>query len=136
MLEYAVRVLKVDHVIVCGHYGCGGVRASLLPKSSDLPHVNRRIAPLCALGERHRHELDSFGELDARANRLAELNVLEQVRLLREHAIVREHDVPPRVHGWIFGLHDGLIKVLASGYAEESESRDIASAQVTSLRAA
>lgn len=95
VLEYAVRVLKVDHVIVCGHYGCGGVRASLLPQSSDLPHVNRRIAPLCALGERHRAELDTFADLDTRANRLAELNVLEQVRLLRQHAVVRERDEPP-----------------------------------------
>lgn len=122
VLEYAVRVLKVDHVIVCGHYGCGGVRASLLPKSSDLPHVNRRIAPLCALGERHRDELSAFAELDARANRLAELNVLEQVRLLRDTPIVRDRADPPLVHGWIFGLHDGLISVLASGYEERSES--------------
>jgi carbonic anhydrase len=136
VLEYAVRVLKVDHVIVCGHYGCGGVRASLLPQSSDLPHVNRRIAPLCALGQRHRHELDAFSELDARANRLAELNVLEQVRLLRQHAIVCERDEPPLVHGWIFGLHDGLIKVLASGYADEGETQHPARAQVASLQAA
>ncbi|WP_277182844.1 carbonic anhydrase [Caballeronia sp. BR00000012568055] len=118
VLEYAVRVLKVDHIIVCGHYGCGGVRASLLPLSNELPHVNRRIAPLCALGERHRDELERFSELDARTNRLAELNVLEQVRQLRETPIVREREAPPLVHGWIFGLHDGLIKELASGYDE------------------
>jgi carbonic anhydrase len=122
VLEYAVRVLKVDHVIVCGHYGCGGVRASLLPLSNELPHVNRRIAPLCALGERHRAELDTFGELDARTNRLAELNVLEQVRLLRQTPIVRDRDAPPLVHGWIFGLHDGLLKVLASGYDDEAHA--------------
>ena len=132
VLEYAVRVLKVDHVIVCGHYGCGGVRASLLPLSKDLPHVNRRIAPLCALAEHHREALDAFSELDARANRLAELNVLEQVRLLRQTPVVRDRDEPPLVHGWIFGLHDGLIKVLASGYAGEDEPR----LQVASLRAA
>jgi carbonic anhydrase len=134
VLEYAVRVLKVDHVIVCGHYGCGGVRASLLPLSSDLPHVNRRIAPLCALGDRHREELDTFGELDARANRLAELNVLEQVRLLRGTAIVRDRDEPPLVHGWIFGLHDGHIKVLASGYDDARETQDLARVQSASLQ--
>ncbi|KND57960.1 Carbonic anhydrase [Candidatus Burkholderia verschuerenii] len=119
VLEYAVRVLKVDHVIVCGR---GGVRASLLPLSNEPPHVNRRIAPLCALGERHRAELDTFGELDARTNRLAELNVLEQVRLLRQTPIVRDRDAPPLVHGWIFGLHDGLLKVLASGYDDEGHA--------------
>jgi carbonic anhydrase len=133
VLEYAVRVLKVDHVIVCGHYGCGGVRASLLPLSSDLPHVNRRIAPLCALGERHRSELDTFGELDARANRLAELNVLEQVRLLRDTAIVRDREGPPLVHGWIFGLHDGHIKVLASGYDDARDMQAGAHMQSASL---
>jgi carbonic anhydrase len=122
VLEYAVRVLEVDHVIVCGHYGCGGVRASLLPQSDQLPHVNRRIAPLCALGEKHRRELDAFSELDARTNRLAELNVLEQVRLLRANGVVRGRATPPLVHGWIFGLHDGLIKVLASGYDDETSS--------------
>ncbi|AEA61549.1 carbonic anhydrase [Burkholderia gladioli] len=115
VLEYAVRVLKVDHVIVCGHYGCGGVRASLLPPPADLPHVARRIAPLCALASRHRATLDEL-PADTAANRLAELNVLEQVRLLREHPVVRDSQPAPLVHGWIFSLSDGLLNVLSSGY--------------------
>jgi carbonic anhydrase len=123
VLEYAVRVLKVDHVIVCGHYGCGGVRASLLPPPADLPHVARRIAPLCALARRHR---DTLGGLDetAAADRLAELNVLEQVRLLRASPIVRGRERPPLVHGWIFSLADGRLKELDSGYTapEPAES--------------
>jgi carbonic anhydrase len=117
VLEYAVRVLKVDHVIVCGHYGCGGVRASLLPLSPDLPHVNRRIAPLCALARRHRDALDGLPDTEA-ADRLAELNVLEQVRLLRASPIVRDRESPPLVHGWIFSLADGRLKELASGYRD------------------
>ncbi|ABX14711.1 Carbonate dehydratase [Burkholderia multivorans ATCC 17616] len=116
VLEYAVRVLAVDHVIVCGHYGCGGVRASMLPPPADLPHVARRIAPLCSLARRHRHELDGLDDAAA-ADRLAELNVLEQVRLLRASPIVRERERPPLVHGWIFSLADGRLKELDSGYA-------------------
>jgi carbonic anhydrase len=115
VLEYAVRVLKVDDVIVCGHYGCGGVRASLLPLSDALPHVNRRIAPLCALAREHSGELDVIGTMDSRIDRLAELSVLEQVSALRDTPIVRDAERPPRVHGWIFGLRDGRIKVLSSG---------------------
>ncbi|KUY95104.1 MULTISPECIES: carbonic anhydrase [unclassified Burkholderia] len=115
VLEYAVRVLEVDHVIVCGHYGCGGVRASLLPPPADLPHVARRIAPLCALARRHRDTLDELDDTAA-ADRLAELNVLEQVRLLRASPIVHGRQRPPLVHGWIFSLADGRLKELDSGY--------------------
>lgn len=120
VLEYAVRVLKVGHVIVCGHYGCGGVRASLLPLDPSLPHVNRRIAPLCTLAHTHRDELAQHGSESARVNRLAELNVLEQVRQLLAHPIVRDMETPPLVHGWIFSLEDGRLKVLASGYPEDA----------------
>ncbi|MGZ2745555.1 carbonic anhydrase [Burkholderia stagnalis] len=116
VLEYAVRVLEVDHVIVCGHYGCGGVRASLLPPPADLPHVARRIAPLCALAHRHRDALAGLDDTAA-ADRLAELNVLEQVRQLRASPIVRDRERPPLVHGWIFSLADGRLKELDSGYA-------------------
>ncbi|MXN74703.1 carbonic anhydrase [Burkholderia sp. 4701] len=115
VLEYAVRVLEVDHVIVCGHYGCGGVRASLLPPPADLPHVARRIAPLCALARRHRDALAGLDDTAA-ADRLAELNVLEQVRQLRASPIVRDRERPPLVHGWIFSLADGRLKELDSGY--------------------
>lgn len=131
VLEYAVRVLKVDDVIVCGHVGCGGVRASLLPMSPDLPHVNRRIAPLSALAQSYRSELDDIPEGDERINRLAELSVLEQVRALRETQIITQAEQAPRVHGWIFGLHDGCIKVLDSGFTRETnkstEEQNIAS---------
>ncbi|KVE39176.1 carbonic anhydrase [Burkholderia sp. TSV86] len=120
VLEYAVRVLKVDHVIVCGHYGCGGVRASLLPPSPGLPHVNRRIAPLCALARRHHVELDGVPP-DEAADRLAELNVIEQVRLLSSSPIIRDADPAPLVHGWIFSLADGRLKELTSGYSPAAE---------------
>jgi carbonic anhydrase len=92
------------------------VRAALLPPEPSLPHVNRRIAPLCTLAKAHREELQDHESERERVNRLAELNVLEQVRGLRAHPVVREADTAPLVHGWIFALEDGRIKVLTSGY--------------------
>ena len=136
VLEYAVSVLKVDDVIVCGHYGCGGVRASLLPMSDALPHVNRRIAPLCALARAHSGELDAIGTMDSRIDRLAELSVLEQVRALRDTSIVRDAERPPRVHGWIFGLRDGRIKVLSSGDPADAEAKPPAASNVTAAPSA
>jgi carbonic anhydrase len=128
VLEYAVRVLKVGHVIVCGHYGCGGVRAALLRPDPDLQHVNRRIAPLCTLAVRHRAELDGYRSERSRVDRLAELNVLEQVRQLRASPIVQQADSPPLVLGWIFALEDGRIKVLTSGHAADDAATCTASA--------
>jgi carbonic anhydrase len=81
--------------------------------------VNRRIAPLCALAKTHRVELDGAATESGRVDRLAELNVLEQVRQIRASPIVREADPAPLVHGWIFALDDGRIKVLSSGYTAD-----------------
>ena len=132
VLEYAVNVLKVDDVIVCGHYGCGGVRASLLPLSDALPHVNRRIAPLCALARSHSSELDAIDTMDSRIDRLAELSVLEQVNALRATSIVRDAERPPRVHGWIFGLRDGRITVLSSGNPADADDNAAAEPEASS----
>jgi len=94
----------------------------LLPLSDALPHVNRRIAPLCALARAHSSELDAIGTMDSRIDRLAELSVLEQVSALRDTPIVRDAERPPRVHGWIFGLRDGRIKVLSSGDPADADT--------------
>ncbi|MBB5405351.1 carbonic anhydrase [Paraburkholderia atlantica] len=120
VLEYAVCELRVAHIIVCGHYGCGGVRASLLPPADTLPHFNRRIRPLCALAHTHHAALARLPSEEARINRLVELNVLEQVRLLREHPLVRERAPSPLVHGWIFSLNDGQLRELESGFEPET----------------
>ncbi|MET0383703.1 MAG: carbonic anhydrase [Burkholderiaceae bacterium] len=112
VLEYAVSVLRVAHVIVCGHSGCGGVRAALAGVPDGMPHLSRRIAPLRALAHRHGAELQALPDL-RRADRLAELNVLEQVRRVGETAVVRGAATPPRVHGWMFDLHDGRLRALA-----------------------
>jgi carbonic anhydrase len=109
VIEYAVHALKVEHVIICGHHLCGGVRAALMPPSDELPVVNRRIAGLRELAARHREQLQAITDFDARVDRFAELNVIEQVNLLRESPILRRAQRPPQVHGWIFGLRKGLL---------------------------
>ncbi|MBP0595664.1 carbonic anhydrase [Paraburkholderia sp. LEh10] len=115
VLEYAVQVLKVDDIIVCGHYGCGGVSAALQPVPSDLPHVARRISPLCVLAGAHKAQLAQCASEDDQVDRLAELNVIAQVQTIRATSIVRNAAHSPAVHGWIFGLHDGRITLLAPG---------------------
>jgi len=114
VLEYAIKFLKVDDIIVCGHYGCGGVKAAL-HAPSGLPHVVRRVSPICALASTHIRELSRYRTSDEQANRLAELNVVAQVETIRATSIVRDAPHRPSVHGWIFGLHDGRIKVLTAG---------------------
>lgn len=120
VLEYAVKVLKVPDIIVCGHSGCGGVRASLFPPGDALPNVQRRITPLCELAGCHKQELDAVPVEADRIDRLAELNVLAQVEAIRNHPIVREAEPAPRVHGWLFRLQDGRIKVLDDADGELS----------------
>ena len=107
-------MLKVTDVIVCGHYSCGGVRAALGPAPTSMPHVARHIRPLYKLAQTHGAELNAISELEARVNRLSELSVLQQVRHLRAAPVIRDASPPPRVHGWVFGLHDGHLKVLTA----------------------
>ena len=122
VLEYAVRVLKVEDIVFCGHYGCGGVRASLQPPPEHMPHLARKIAPLRALACRHGALLDALPDEARRADRLAELSVLEQVRAVRLAPVVRDAGPAPRVHGWIFDLRDGRIKVLDADHGHHPTS--------------
>lgn len=118
VLEYAVRVLQVDNIVVCGHSHCGGVRAALSPPSPELPAVNRRIAGLRELARRHAVELDAIADFDSRVDRLAELNVISQVEALRQSAIVRTARQPLQVDGWLFELRRGLLKPLTGAAAQ------------------
>jgi carbonic anhydrase len=113
VLQYAIDVLKVAHVIVCGHYGCGGVRA--VDENLALGLVDNWLEHLQEVRERHRRVLEGFGEADARVDRLCELNVVEQVRNVCHTTVVRDawrRHQPLSVHGWIYGLHDGLLRDL------------------------
>jgi len=112
VVEYAVHALGVEHIVICGHHHCGGVRAALSAPSDALPAVNRRIAGLRHLAHRHRETLNAIDDFEARVDRLVELNIVEQVRLLRESPIVLSAPVRPTVHGWVFGLRQGLLTPL------------------------
>ena len=110
VLQYAVDVLKVQHVIVCGHYGCGGIRAALDGTAHGL--IDNWLQHVQDVKEAHQAELLSFADVDDRINRLAELNVVEQVRNIARTTIVQDawrRNQKLKLHGWIYGLTDGLI---------------------------
>jgi carbonic anhydrase len=113
VLQFAVESLQVKHIIVCGHYGCGGVHAVIDGSQRGL--VEHWLAPVRDLFREHQHELASLPSEKARLDRLCELNVLRQVRAACESPIVRsawERGQPLAVHGWIYGLDDGRLRDL------------------------
>lgn len=111
VLEYAVTHLKVKHIIVCGHYGCGGIRAAM--SNHDYKQVlNMWLRSIKDVYRLHRQELDAIQNEDLRADRLCELNVKEQVMHLAKTSIVQrawKHEQRPHLHGWVYGLKDGII---------------------------
>ena len=111
VLEYAVVHLKVKHVIVCGHYGCGGIKASM--SNHDYKQVlNMWLRNIKDVYRLYQEELDSISDLELRADRLTELNVKEQVMHLAKTSIIQRawfHEQRPQLHGWVYGLKDELI---------------------------
>lgn len=113
VLQYAVEVLKVKHVIVCGHYGCGGVQAAMTQKSLGI--INKWLRNIKDVYRFHREEVDAIQDETDRSNRLVELNVQEQVLNLAKTSIIQKswkENKGPDLHGWVYGLHNGLIKPL------------------------
>jgi carbonic anhydrase len=112
VLQYAIEVLEVEHVIVCGHYGCGGVQAALTHRSYG--PINKWLLGIKDVYRLHRSELDELPEKD-RVDALVEHNVVEQVRNLQKTSIVqrawRLHK-RPWLHGWVYALSDGVLKEL------------------------
>jgi len=111
VLDYAVNVLKVRHVLVCGHYGCGGIKAAM--GNHDYKQVlNMWLRNVKDVYRLHKKELDAIENEDLRADRLCELNVKEQVMDLAKTSIVQrawKHEQRPHLHGWVYGLKDGII---------------------------
>jgi carbonic anhydrase len=120
VLQYAVEVLGVKHVIVCGHYGCGGVVAAM--EHHHLGIINQWICSIKDIYRLHRLEIDAIRDDEARAERMVEINVMEQVNNLAKTAIIQnawKKNKQPDIHGWVYGLKDGLIKPLCELKAGE-----------------
>lgn len=112
VLDFAVTVLKVKHVIVCGHYGCGGIKAAAT-KNDHKPVLNMWLRNIKDVYRLHRDELESIKNNEQRTDRLVELNVQEQVLNLAKTTIIQKawkKEQRPDLHGWVYGLKDGLIK--------------------------
>ena len=111
VLEYAVAHLKVKHIIVCGHYECGGINAALSDKSYGL--LDHWLQPIKAVIQENRELLDGIPDAERRADRLVELNVRQQVQNLAQTEVVRKawkDEGYPHLHGWVYGLKNGLLK--------------------------
>jgi carbonic anhydrase len=112
VLDYAVTHLKVKHVIVCGHYGCGGIKAAMT-KTDYKPVLNMWLRNIKDVIRHHRDELERIPDEEARVDRLVELNVQEQVYNLAKTTIIQRcwmQEQRPDLHGWVYGLKDGIIK--------------------------
>ena len=111
-LDYAVTHLKVKHVIVCGHYGCGGIKAATT--NHDFKYVlNMWLRNIKDVYRLHREELDGIATEENRCDRLTELNVQEQIQNLAKTSIIQrawKNENRPDLHGWVYGLKDGIIK--------------------------
>jgi len=113
VIEYAVAHLKVRHIVVCGHYGCGGVMASM--QSADLGVLNGWLREIRDVYRLHADELNAIADETARYRRLVELNVQEQcVNVIKVAAVQKTYNTLgfPYVHGWVYALDDGLLKDL------------------------
>lgn len=113
VVYYAVKVLKVKHIIVCGHYGCGGVQAAM--SNEKFGFLDNWLMHIKDVYNLHRDELDKISNEKEKLNRYVELNILEQVNNLAKVSFIQEswdEGECPHIHGWVYSLNDGLIKDL------------------------
>ena len=122
VLDYAVNVLKVKHVIVCGHYGCGGVKAAM--ENNSIGIIDNWIRHIKDVYRLHKIELDALENKEARFNKFVEINVREQVLDLAKTSIVQSawkkgQDVS--LHGWVYGLNDGYVTDLDVNFSSNKD---------------
>ena len=113
VLEYAIKVLKIKHVILCGHYDCGAIKAAMVDIQPGI--VGHWLHSIKDLYENNKKEIDDIKDLEERYNRLSELNVAQQVQNICKTSIVQEawkENQPLWIHGWIYDLKNGKLKDL------------------------
>jgi carbonic anhydrase len=133
VIQFAVDVLHIHHIIVCGHYGCSGVAAALMKERHGL--VDNWLRHIQDVQQQHQQLLQAIAGAKDRADRLCELNVIEQVSNVCRTSIVQdawERGQELAVHGWIYGLHDGLLRDLN---ATAGSAADAATAYRAALKA-
>ena len=134
VIQFAVDVLKVRHVIVCGHYGCGGVLAAL--RGDKLGLIDNWLRHVQDVRHKHQSLLDGIGDDTLRHDRMCELNVIEQVLNVSQTTLVQDawaRGQELTVHGWIYSIQDGLLRDLGITVSAEAELRDCYEAAVASL---
>ena len=132
VIEYAVEVLKVNHIIVCGHYGCGGVQAAT--QQGDRSVAQQWIGHIRDVRRQHQTALESIADERVRLERLCELNLIEQVRRLCRSNVVESawnRGAELCVHGWIYRIDDGLLNDLDLCIAQSDEVTPIINAAIT-----
>uniref|UniRef100_B0T239 Carbonic anhydrase n=1 Tax=Caulobacter sp. (strain K31) TaxID=366602 RepID=B0T239_CAUSK len=128
VLQFAVDVIKVKHVMVVGHYGCGGVAAAIDGKRRGL--VDHWLHPIREVHAEHKHELDALPTEKDKLNRLCELNVIRQVRNVASDVFVQDawaRGQPLSVHGWVYALGNGLVTDLDVGISSLEDYERVAS---------
>ncbi len=134
VIQYAVEVLKVKHIVVCGHYGCGGVQAAF--KNLKLGLIDNWLRHTQDIMQKHNNILAKISDEDSRLNRLCELNVIEQVVNVSETTIVQQawdKGQNLSVHGWVYGLHDGFLNDLNICITNNDELPDIYRSALSTL---
>lgn len=116
VVEYAVKVLHVKHIIVCGHYGCGGIKAAMSNQSFGF--IDNWLRGIKDVYQEHKGELEVIADLDKRQDRLTELNVMQQVRNLAKTRIVQRawQRRELQIHGWVYGINSGHITDLNASH--------------------
>ncbi len=125
VLQYAVDVLRVKHILVVGHYGCGGIKASL--NDLRLGLVDNWLRHVQDVRDKHREQLATIDDEKAKVDRLCELNVVEQVVNIAQTTVMKDawqRGQPVTVHGWCYGLQDGLVRDLDMSIGRERDLRD------------